>query len=103
MNSENRFFSHSKCLFCRPFDTAAPSSRITPTRYASGYMDVIVFWLVTPCIYQITRRHILEHQSSETYEVTEHRMVTWHIYLILTEFMFLTTVSWHFLSARLLY
>lgn len=81
--------------------TAARSSRTTPTRYTSSYMNFTVFWLVTPCIYQTTRRHFLEHQSSEAYEVTEHSktildnkidhcvtivyiMVTWHVYLILT-------------------
>ena len=49
---------------------AVRSSRTTPTRYAPSYMNVTVFWLVTPCIYQTTRRHFLEHQS-EAYKVTE--------------------------------
>jgi hypothetical protein len=65
------FFSHLKYLFCLPFDSAARSSRTTPTHYAPSYMDVTVFWLVTPCIYQ-TLRHLLERQSSEAHEVTEH-------------------------------
>jgi hypothetical protein len=66
------FFFHSKYLFYRPFYSAARSSLTTPTRYAPSYMDVTVFWLVAPCIYQTTRRHLQEHQSSEAYEVTEH-------------------------------
>jgi len=65
------FFFNSKYLLCRPFDSAARSSRNTPTRYAPSYMNVTVFWLVTPRIYQTTRRHFLE-QSSEAHEVTEH-------------------------------
>lgn len=59
------FFFHSKYLFCHPFDSAARSSRTTPTRYAPSDMDVTVLTCEAQYLPNTT-------SPSEAYEVIEH-------------------------------